>query len=143
MTSKLAPRKQPHRFKREAFDIYDGEVKIYRTTSKTWQFQMWITEEQRYVRKTLDTENKEDAIANAKNKYIFYKAKIQNNEKVFSITAQELRNCFLVYVQNQVENRQLSKGRAANIKTSTNHYLDFVGKTAKYKILIQKNLENI
>nr|MBA3756790.1 site-specific integrase [Nitrosomonas sp.] len=130
MTSNLVPKKHPNRFKREAFDIYDGEVKIYRTTSKTWQFQMWISEEKRYVRKTLDTENREDAIVNAKKKYIYYQAKIQNNEKIFSITAHELRVSFLVYIQNQVENKQLSIGRAANIKTSTNHYLDFVGKNS-------------
>ena len=131
MTSNLVPKKLPNCSKREAFDIYDGEVKIYRTTSKIWQFQMWISEEQKYVRETLRTENREDAIDNAKKKYIFYKAKIHNNEKIFSITAQELRDHFLIYVLDQVDNRQLSKGRLMNIKTYTKHYLDFVGKNTK------------
>lgn len=131
MTSTSAPKKQPNRTKKETFEILDGEVKIFRTTSKIWQFQMWISEEQKYVRETLNTDNRDDAINLAKKKYILYSSKIQNNEKIFSITATELRDSFLDYVQKQVNNEQLSKGRAANIKTYTKHYLEFIGKNSK------------
>lgn len=76
----------PERSKKDAFDILDKRVKIYRTASKVWQMQMWVKEEQKYVRETLHTEDKEIAINKAEERYIFYRAKIQQNEKIFSIT---------------------------------------------------------
>jgi hypothetical protein len=39
----------PERSKKDAFDILDKRVKIYRTACKIWQMQMWIKEEQKYV----------------------------------------------------------------------------------------------
>lgn len=142
MTLTIDPKKQPNRSKREAIDICDGEVKIYRTTSKIWQFQMWISEEQKYVRESLKTENNSEAIDCAKKKYIYYKSKVHNNEKIFSITAQELRDHFLIHIQNQVDNRQLSKGRLMNIKTYTKHYLDFVGKNTKIQNIDSKRFRD-
>ena len=107
----------PERTKKDAFDILDKRVKIYRTASKVWQMQMWVKEEQKYVRESLHTEDKEIAIKKAEEQFIFYRAKIQQNEKIFSITLEELRNKYLEYIQKQVDARQLSKGRAGNIKT--------------------------
>jgi hypothetical protein len=36
--------------KKDPFDLFDGRIKVYRTTSQVWQMQMWISEEQKYVR---------------------------------------------------------------------------------------------
>ena len=110
MTTK--PKQQnPERSKKDAFDILDKRVKIYRTASKVWQMQMWIREEGKYVRESLHTEDREIAMKKAEERYIFYRAKILQNEKVFSITLDELRNRYLKHIQSQVDSRQLSKGR--------------------------------
>lgn len=123
--------KNPERTKKDAFDILDGKVKIFRTASKVWQMQLWIKEEQKYVRESLFTEDKESAINKAEERFIYFRSRVQKNEKIFSITANQLRDLFLEHIEEQVKNRQLSKGRQSNIKVFTKHYLDFVGKTAK------------
>lgn len=51
MTTK--PKQQnPERSKKDAFDILDKRVKIYRTASKVWQMQMWIRQEGKYFKKS-------------------------------------------------------------------------------------------
>ena len=107
------------RGKKDVFEILDGQVKIYRTNSKVWQYQLWIKEEQKYVRESLQTDDKESAVNKATERFIYYRSRILKNEKVFSITSSELRDDFLIYIQNQVDNQQLSKGRQSNIKTFT------------------------
>ena len=128
----------PERSKKDAFDILDKRVKIYRTASKVWQMQMWIREENKYVRESLHTEDKEIAIRKAEDRFIFYRAKIQQNEKIFSITLEELRNKFLEHIDGQVTSRQLSPGRARNIKTFTKHGQDFLGRTTKIQNIPEK-----
>jgi integrase len=132
----------PERSKKDAFDILDKRVKIYRTASKVWQMQMWVKEEQKYVRESLHTEDKEVAINKAEERYIFYRAKIQQNEKIFSITLDELRNRYLEHIQQQVNSRQLSKGRAGNVKTYTKHCLEFLGKNTKIQNVPEKKFRD-
>lgn len=119
------------RGKKDVFEILDGQVKIYRTNSKIWQYQLWIKEEQKYVRESLQTDDKESAVNKATERFIYYRSRILKNEKVFSITSSELRDDFLIHIQNQVDNQQLSKGRQGNIKTFTKHYLKFVNEKSK------------
>lgn len=117
--------------KKDVLDILDGQVKIYRTNSKVYQFQLWVREEQKYVRKSLHTTNLDIAVEKATEEFVKYRYRIQNDEKIFSITANELRELFLKHVKEQVRLEQLSKGRESNIKTFTKHYLDFVGKNTR------------
>ena len=121
-------------------DIYDGEVRIFRTThsGNVWQMRMYVREEQRYVRKSLKTRDKEIAISIARNEFIFYQAKIRNGEKLFSISAEELRTRYLEQVSELVEAGQLSEGRQTNIKTFTKHYVEFVGKNTKIQNIDRK-----
>lgn len=67
--------------------------------------QTWINEEGKYVRESLHTEELPHAKRLAEQRYIFYRAKVQNSEKIFSITATELRDKFLDHVQKQVDSR--------------------------------------
>lgn len=119
------------RSKKDAFSILDNQVKIFRTNSKIYQFQLWIKEEQKYVRLSLHTEDKDTAITKATERFIYYRSKTLNHEKIFSITATELRDAFLTHIQQQVDNLQLSVGRQGAIKTFTKHYLRFVTPAVK------------
>ena len=67
----------------DAFDLMDGEIRIYRTTHSgdVWQMRMYVADEKRYVRKSLKTRDKTLAIERAKKDFIFYQAKMQNGEK--------------------------------------------------------------
>lgn len=124
-------KRQPR--KSDVTQIYGGVASIYRTTHSgdVYQFQMWISEEGKYVRRSLKTRDKEIAIDRAQAEFIRYKAKIQNGEKVFSLLASELREKYLEYVQTLVNTKQISDGRASNIRTYTKHWLSFVGKETR------------
>ena len=124
----------------DAFDLMDGEIRVYRTTHSgdVWQMRMYVADEKRYVRKSLKTRDKTLAIERAKKDFIFFQAKIQNGEKLFSITAQELVNRYRLFEQERLDGHQISEGRFSNIKTHTNRYLDFVSKTEKIQNISNK-----
>ena len=48
-------------------NIFDGKAEVVRTKTSggIWHFRMWVTEEKKYVRKTLKTKNLDTAIAKA------------------------------------------------------------------------------
>jgi len=127
----------------DVLDIFDGNVRIFRTTNSgdVYQMSMYVKEEKRYIRKSLRTRDKEIAIASAQKEFIFYQAKIMNGEKLFSITANELRNKYLEYIEKQVKEKQLSIGRQTNIKTYTKHFLNFVGKNTKILNIEKKEFQ--
>lgn len=127
----------------DVLDIFDGNVRIFRTTHSgdVYQMSMYVKEEKRYIRKSLRTRDKEIAIASAQKEFIFYQAKIMNGEKLFSLTANELRNKYLEHIEKQVKEKQLSIGRQTNIKTYTKHYLNFVGKNTKILNIDKKEFQ--
>ena len=75
--------------------------------------------------------DKDTAITKATERFIYYRSKTLNHEKIFSISATELRDAFLISIQQQVDNLQLSVGRQGAIKTFTKHYLRFVTPAVK------------
>lgn len=118
---------------RDEHDLFDGRIRIYRTTHSgdVWQFQMWIGEEKKYIRKSLRTRDKEIAINRAEDLFIEARTKQRSGEKLFSMTAKELRTKYLEHVKEEVDANQLSEGRFTNVKTFTKHYLRFVGENTK------------
>ena len=127
----------------DVLEIYDGSVRIFKTTNSgdVYQMSMYVKDEKRYVRKSLKTRDKEIAIQIAKKEFIFYEAKLQNGEKLFSLTAEELRDKYLKFIEQQVKEKQISVGRQSNIKTFTKHYLDFVGKNSKIQNIDRKEFQ--
>ena len=113
--------------------IFDELIRVYRTTHSgdVYQMRMWISDEKKYIRKTLKTRDKELAIATAKKEFFQYQARIQSGEKIFSISAKEMRDKYLQHVEQLVAGSQISKGRATNIKTFTKHFMEFVGEKSK------------
>lgn len=127
----------------DSFERFDGQVRIFRTThsGNVYQMSMYVKDEKRYVRKSLKTEDKETAIKRAEEEFIFYRSKIMQGEKIFSLTAEELREKYLKFIEQQVLEKQLSVGRQTNIKTFTNHYLNFVGKKTKILNIDKKEFQ--
>ena len=119
---------------RNAFDIQDGEVRIYQRTKNSgdvWQFRMYITDEKRYIVKSLQTRDKDIAIERAKRQYIEYKSKEMSGEKLFSISAEKLVALYLDYQEDRLNSKQVSVGRFQGIKTQLKHYLAFIGNTTR------------
>ena len=115
-------------------DVFDGKATIlrYRHCGDWWHFRMYVKGERRYIQESLHTKNFDEALTKAQDKFITEQARILAGEKIFSITAQELRERYLRHVKNRkVETGQLSEGRLTNITVHTRHYLDFVGTKSK------------
>lgn len=133
---------QPERSKKDVFEIFGGKVKIFRTNSKVWQMQTWINAEGKYFRESLRTEDRATAEIIAEDRYISIRAKMQIGERIFSLKAFEIRDRFLLHIENQVSAHQISEGRARNITTYTKHFLDFVGKNSMIQNIDAKTFRN-
>lgn len=114
---------------RDAFDLFDGRIRLYRTTNSgdVWQFQMYVQSEQRYVRKSLKTRDKGIAAERAEAMFIDYSSRIRRDEKIFSITAKQLTQKFIEFETERHESGQIREGRLSNIKTHCRRYLEFIG----------------
>ena len=56
----------------ETHEILGGKALIFRVKASgdIWQFRMWIAEEKKYLRKTLQTTDTDTAIKRAETKYL-------------------------------------------------------------------------
>lgn len=124
-------------------EIMDGRVLVYRTTHSgdVYQVRIYLPDERRYVRKSLRTRNLEDAKRAAHDLYVGVQAKVLKGEKLFSITAEELRDRWLEKQSELVEGGVLSRGRYSNMRTFTKHYLEFVGAKERIQNIDQKRFE--
>lgn len=153
-TSKQSVTKVPRM--RDVTDLLDGAVRIFRTTASgdVWQMRMYVPKEQKYVRKSLKTRDKEIASQRARDICFEVWGKVQSGQKVFSITTEQLRDRYLEYIKELVSDGQMSAGRERNIKTFTRHYMNFLGrnetiqniperKFSEYRKFRQEKLPNI
>ena len=128
----------------DAFDLFDGRIRLYRTTHSgdVWQFQMYVQSEQRYVRKSLKTRDKGIAAERAESMFIDYRSKISRDEKIFSLTAKQLTEKYIEYETERYESGQIRLGRLSNIKTHSKHYLKFIGDTTRIQNFAGKEFRN-
>jgi integrase len=110
-------------------ELFDGRIRIYRTVKSgdVWQFRMYVQAEKRYVRESLRTRDKDIATQRAEAKFIEYSARILRDEKIFSISAKQLVEKYVMYETERHESGQIRLGRLANVRTHVKHYLRFVG----------------
>lgn len=65
-------RKSKGNTSQEVHDILGGKSQIFRVpqSGDVWQFKMWVTEEQKYFRKSLRTKDFDTAVVRAEEKYL-------------------------------------------------------------------------
>ena len=121
------------KFYTEEHDICDGAVKILRTkqSGQVYQMRCWISQEKKYIKKSLRTKNLEDAKDKGRQLYYSMMGKIDSGQKLFSITAKELVEKYLGMQQDRVDGGFITKGRQITIRTQCKHFLDFVGEDRK------------
>jgi integrase len=128
----------------DVHDLFDGRIRIYRTAKSgdVWQFRMYVQAEKRYVRESLRTRDKDIATQRAEAKFIEYSARILRDEKIFSITAKQLVEKYVVYETERHESGQIRLGRLANVRTHVKHYLRFVGEKTAIQNFAGKEFRN-
>ena len=104
---------------------------------------MYVKGERKYIQQALGTKDFDQALEKAEQKFITEQARILAGEKIFSITAKELREQFLRDVKERyVGTGRLSQGRLTNITVHTRHYLDFVGEQSQIQNIDPKSFRD-
>lgn len=110
--------------------VFDGyNAVIYTTTASNgiYQFRYWIAKENRYKRYSLRTKDRAKALQKAQEDFFQLKAKIDRDEKIFSITLGELVKRFLENEKKRVLTKVITAGRLVTITSQLKHLIEYVG----------------
>lgn len=115
-------------FTTEQVEILDGRVRLKRTAQSNlkWQFEMWISSEGKYVRKSLRTTNLEIAKAKAEQMFIEIRATEQQDRKVFSPSFHAICDLYIAEREKDVTRGNIVSGRVTTIRTQIKHILAYV-----------------
>ena len=110
--------------------IYGGKAEIVRTQQSGgyWHFRMWISEESKYVRKTLKTKHLDTAVERAENEFFAIKANLNSGKRIFSPTVQQAAEEYLKHRwEVDVKRGSITEGRWGTIKSQLNHFVAYCG----------------
>jgi len=144
--SKCATPPQP--FLTDQHPIYGGKAEVVRTQQSGgyWHFRMWISEERKYVRKTLKTTHLDTAVERAENEFFAIKANVNAGRRIFSPTVQQAEDEYLAHRWNvDVKRGSITEGRWATIKSHLNHFVAYcgiVGREAQSSVTRLNDLES-
>lgn len=120
----------PQSFLTDQHPIYGGKAEVVRTQQSGgyWHFRMWISEERKYVRKTLKTTHLDTAVERAENEFFAIKANVNAGRRIFSPTVQQAEDEYLAHRWNvDVKRGSITEGRWATIKSHLNHFVAYCG----------------
>jgi integrase len=117
----------------EQHDVLGGKATVLRTTQsgKRYQLRMWVSSENRYMRKSLRTENLTEAKQRAEQTVIETLAQVQNGKKIFGLTIQQLVIEYLQWRKEDVETKNITAGRHVTLSSQLKHFVAFAGATSK------------
>ena len=120
-------RKSVGRRRTHQHSICDGEVTLFRDapSGDVFQFQMWISKEKKYIRKSTRKRDLQDAKEVARKYWKETIAKIELEQPIFALTARELVERFLESAKQDIGITR-TQGRWETIRSQLSHYLDFV-----------------
>ncbi|MGY8935288.1 MAG: tyrosine-type recombinase/integrase [Alphaproteobacteria bacterium] len=124
-------------FQHSNHEILGGKCKIFRVTNSgdVYQFQMWISEEKKYLRKSLRTKDLETAINRAENLYLETMTNVKTGRKIFGITLNEISDAYIKWREEDVILGNITKARLATIKGQIKHFLSYKGHQTKFSEL--------
>ncbi len=90
-------RKNKPKIRTAEHPLYDGEAILFRTppSGNVWQFQMWIKEEQEYLRRSTRSKDLNEAIRVGRDLYLDTHSKLRSSEAVFPKSMREIADKFL------------------------------------------------
>ena len=117
----------------EQHDVFGGKATVLRTTQsgKRYQLRMWVSSENRYMRKSLRTENLTEAKQRAEQTVIETLAQVQSGKKIFGITVEELVATYLKWREDDVKTKNITAGRHSALKSQLKHFVEISGAKTK------------
>ena len=100
-----------------------GMIYITPYSNGKWYFRTWIPEEKKYLRKSLRTTNKKDAIRLAEKEYLDVYATMQRGHKIFGMKFSEVCESFLEEKREQADTDAITQGRLATLTTQVNRWI--------------------
>ena len=89
---------------------------------------MWISEESKYVRKTLKTKRLDTALERAENEFFATKANLNSGKRIFSPAVQQAAEEYLKHRwEVDVKRGSITEGRWGTIKSQLNHFVAYYG----------------
>ena len=87
-------------------NILDGAAKLFlkENSGDVYQFQMWIAEEKRHLRRSLRTTDLTTALKRGTDLYLETYSDVKTGRKIFGITLKELVDAYLKYREEDVQN---------------------------------------
>ena len=127
------PRKSKGNTSTDNHEILGGKCSIFRVAQSgdVWQFKMWITEEQKYLRKSLRTKDFDTALIRAEEKYLQTYSDVASGRKIFGMSLGELVTEFINWRAEDVDAGNIIKGRLVTIKSQCRHVLNFKSESLK------------
>ena len=122
-------------------DIFGGKAQILRASQSgdVWQFRMWISDEKKYLRKSLHTKDFEAATIRAETLFLETMADVATGKKLFGLTLKQLTNLYIEYRSSDVGKR-ITAGRLTAIKSQLKHLLAYKGEKLKIRELDRNSL---
>ena len=102
---------------KEEVEILGGKATIYTNDNGVWQFRLWLTTDNKYVRKSLRTKVKDYAITEGEKLYIQIRSDIEKGIKYYAITVKEAAEDYLKYQKTRIGDGDFNmvKGTFANV----------------------------
>jgi len=120
-------------FQHSNHEILGGKAKIFRVPNSgdVYQFQMWIPEEKKTLRRSLKTKDLETAVKRGEELYLQTFSDVRSGRKLFGITLKELSDAYVKWREEDVALGNITKGRVVTIKSQMKHFLDYKGHQTK------------
>lgn len=117
--------------------ILGGKATIYKNIYGVWQFRLWLTNDEKYVRKSLRTKIKNHAIKQAEELYFKIRSEQERGEKYYAISLKEAVYIYLQYQKLRIglDEFNIDESRWKTIKTQMRTFLEYVGTNDKVTTL--------
>ena len=115
-------------------NILGDKAIIFLNDFDVWQFRCWISEEKKYVRKSLKTKDETQATLLAEDTYIQLASRVRSGEKIFGEPLSAAINRFLMKKKSQIgvgDKYTIVEGRYKTIETHLRHFKRYAGSKTK------------
>jgi hypothetical protein len=114
-------------------NILDGAAKLFlkENSGDVYQFQMWIAEEKRHLRRSLRTTDLTTALKRGTDLYLETYSDVKTGRKIFGITLKELVDAYLKYREEDVQNTNIKASRVSTMRSQFKHLVSYKGGSTK------------